>query len=193
MKKSGKIIITLLTLILISVLVFGGYFIWKSNNKVDEQKSNNAVMSNEEAYELGKNMYFKIVNFSYEEGEFNTEDGMAEILNISELKELTTEKVFKTYLTATEAAVEEADDGSYWCIGGRGSDISYLDYWTIKVINISENEINYEVTESYIKDPENYGKNINELNNDELENKTNKFTLVKENNVWKVSEFTYPR
>lgn len=195
MKESKNIIIVLLSIILIIVLIFVGYFVWKSNHKIEEQTSNNnnAIMTNEEAYELGKKMYDKIVNFSYKEGKHNSTNGMSEILNISELKEFTTENVLQKYLKTTETAVEKSNDGSYWGIGGRGTDISYLNHWTIKVINISENEIKYEVTESYIKDFENYEKSINELNPDEIENKTNKFTIIKENNIWKISEFTYPK
>lgn len=219
MKKSSKIIITLLILVLIVALAFGGYFILELSDKVAEQDnkiatlensdensisiendienevatSDDNIISNDEAYELGKDMYNKIVNFSYEEGESNAEDGMSEILNISELKKITTEDVFKTYLTEAEIAVEKADDGSYWNVGARGTDISYLDYWTIEVKNISENKINYEVTEFYVKNSEDYGKDISELNNDELIMETNKFALVKENSIWKVSEFTYPK
>jgi hypothetical protein len=69
-----------------------------------------------------------------------------------------------------------------------------LDKHSLKVSSIKNNEIKYVVTEYYLKNIiEDEGKSFDELNENQIETREYDFILVKENQQWKVSEYTMPQ
>lgn len=69
-----------------------------------------------------------------------------------------------------------------------------MDKHSLKVSSIKNNEIKYVVTEYYLKNIiEDEGKSFDELNENQIETREYDFILVKENQQWKVSEYTMPQ
>lgn len=164
----------------------------KSNK--NEANSNNieGILTNEEAYKLGEEMYNKITTFNIKTEENYDSEMNEKVTNISELKVIATGEAFNEAVSTN--GVKKLDDGNYYCIGGRGSDPTYLDKHSLKVSSIKNNEIKYVVTEYYLKNIiEDEGKSFNELNDNQIETRKYDFILVKEEQLWKVSEYTMPQ
>lgn len=164
----------------------------KSNK--DEANSNNieGILTNEEAYKLGEEMYNKITTFNIKTEENYDSEMTEKVTNISELKVIATGEAFNEAVSTN--CIKKLDDGNYYCIGGRGSDPTYLDKHSLKVSSIKNNEIKYVVTEYYLKNIiEDEGKSFNELNDNQIETREYDFILVKEEQLWKVSEYTMPQ
>ncbi len=137
-------------------------------------------------------MYNKITTFNIKTEENNEHENNERVTNISELKAIATGEAFDEAVSTN--CLKKSDDGNYYCIAGRGSNPAYLDKHSLKVSSIKNNEIKYVVTEYYLKNIiEDEGKSFDELNENQIETREYDFILVKENQQWKVSEYTMPQ
>ena len=164
----------------------------KKSNKDEASNNIEEILTNEEAYKLGEEMYNKITTFNIKTEENNEHENNEKVTNISELKAIATGEAFDEAVSTN--CLKNSDDGNYYRIAGRGSNPAYLDKHSLKVSSIKNNEIKYVVTEYYLKNIiEDEGKSFDELNENQIETREYDFILVKENQQWKVSEYTMPQ
>ena len=164
----------------------------KKSNKDKASNNIEEILTNEEAYKLGEEMYNKITTFNIKTEENNEHENNERVTNISELKAIATGEAFDEAVSTN--CLKKSDDWNYYCIAGRGSNPAYLDKHSLKVSSIKNNEIKYVVTEYYLKNIiEDEGKSFDELNENQIETREYDFILVKENQQWKVSEYTMPQ
>lgn len=164
----------------------------KKSNKDEASNNIEEILTNEEAYKLGEEMYNKITTFNIKTEENNEHENNERVTNISELKAIATGEAFDEAVSTN--CLKKSDDGNYYRIAGRGSNPEYLDKHSLKVSGIKNNEIKYVVTEYYLKNIiEDEGKSFDELNENQIETREYDFILVKENQQWKVSEYTMPQ
>lgn len=162
----------------------------KITNNYITQESKTEYTSRDMAILVGEELYNKISNFSFELGDFDVEQGATEILNIKKIKEITTEEAFNNYIG--DCGIEK-DDNKYWDIGNRGNNRKYLNYHELEVEKIGNEKIDYIVTEYYAKNMDDVEKGFSNLNTEQMETQKNKFTIIKVNNEWKISEYSNPR
>lgn len=197
--------------ILLAILLIAIWFQFFHSDFFDENSEENVIVSEDNkivnnyittehriqsnnrdmAISIGEEMYIKICSFNFELGDFNVEQGATEVLNIEKLKEITTEKAFDDYIN--NCGIEKDDNNKYWDTGDRGNNHKYLNHHELEVKKVEDEKINYIVTEYYAKNVDDVEKSFSNLNTDQMEIKRNKFTIVRANNEWKVSEFSNPK
>ncbi|MBP3707404.1 MAG: hypothetical protein J6J36_02195 [Clostridia bacterium] len=167
-------------------------------NTINENKmtSDNSVGGNKEELDrekyisIGEELYTKISNFEFQLGDFYVEHGATEVLNIEELKEFVTGKAFEDFIK--DCAIEKDDNEKYWDIGNRGSDIMYLNHHEMEIKKATDEKIEFTIVEYYAKNVEDINLGYQNLGSDQVVTQRNKFTIIRENNAWKISEYTKP-
>ena len=167
-------------------------------NTINENKmtSDNSVGGNKEELDrekyisIGEELYTKISNFEFQLGDFYVEHGATEVLNIEELKVFVTGKAFEDFIK--DCAIEKDDNEKYWDIGNRGSDIMYLNHHEMEIKKATDEKIEFTIVEYYAKNVEDINLGYQNLGSDQVVTQRNKFTIIRENNAWKISEYTKP-
>lgn len=205
-KNVVKFIFILIAILLIVVWFqfFHDNFFDESNEKKANVYVNNRIMNNyateenkkntdnkDMAISVGEAMYIKMANFNFEFGDFNVEQGATEVLNIEELKEFATGNAFENFIK--DYGIEKDDNGKYWDIGDRGSDIMYLNHHEMEIKRATDEKIEFTIIEYYAKNADDINIGYQNLTSDQIEMRRNKFTIIRENNAWKVSEYTNPK
>ena len=166
-------------------------------------ENNSDILTDQEAIAIGNELYDKVSlvfihrgidveeNVYYRKNtdgsfvvstEFDNDNPAYEKLIINNVKELLTEKLFNEFCVMYDIFEY---NGDYYRVGAsRGRDESYIDT-KLEVVSITENIISFKAISSYYV-------NLAERQNPDaqIEYKNNIFSLFKENNSWKVSEFT---
>ena len=147
----------------------------KDNNKDDKTKIE--ILSKDEAKKLGKENYDKILKLYWEFDQYLTADGTKYKLPdsyINQIKNLCTDKEYQKF--SKERGIYEKS-GEFYINSEIGSNPRYISE-TFDVSDISANKIVYSIVAKY--------------DDDECKTKNYNFILIKENNNWKVDEFTSP-
>ena len=212
-QKSGKGLIAVIIILVLLVLGLGGYIVYdkmltkESTGTKDSETTETKVeadsLSKKLALALGKEKYEFIRNGLYmcgynqliinpeavEGNKINAQvsDGITdyyhEILNIDNVKNKLTSNVFDKFVSSELVAYQN----KYYIIDGCGGDPSYASTkYQIEVQNIQNNSITYTVTE-YFYTVDNNGNIVEDLN--KAEKYTTTFSLTKENDEWKISEY----
>lgn len=167
-------------------------------NIVAQSQSAN-ILSTEEALALGKEKY-EVANNCYWSGvEANYGDVIYDIdesgnpyymiTNIDEIKSILINNAFSDF--CNEKRIKEKNGKYYIVAAGRGSDISYLGN-ELKVDNITENKIEFTSIEKYCANEADWGMYSDASEVKDITTKEYKFVIVKEDNSWKIDEFTLP-
>ena len=153
-------------------------------------KSSSGSLSNEEALNIGNELYKKAKAYYWTEGinyGNNLVDGMYyAVSNIDTVKSFFSENGFSQFMK-NNGFIQEIEGKYYRVAADRGGDISYLGN-ELKVDSITENKITFTSVEKYIAKDEEWG--LDESLVTEITKKEHKFVIVKENGIWKVEEFT---
>lgn len=203
--KSKTIIIVILCLV---VLGLGGYIVYdKYLTKEDEvpmtpkeqENTEDNLLSKEEALTLGKERYKFVRDGLYlcghnqvkwdENGVLPEDESHSyfKITNIDDIKSNLTEHAFIDWLNSQTPNVKQYENDYYIDGGGCGGDPTYAyNNEKIDVKEISENNISYSVEEYfYTSDDNGIVQDINKA-----DKVTTTFELIKEDNKWKIKEYT---
>lgn len=180
-----------------------------------EEGKSVALLSEEEAIEIGKELYDKAsevyIHRGYEEepnnsgqaifyiknsdGSFsiagtdyfyNNKEYPYEKLAVDKIKKVLSDDNFKYF--CSKFSIEEYQGEYYKIAGDRGSDMTYTGT-ELKIVSISENKIVFNAVSTYLLNFEDAFSDIpvSEL---ETESKSEEFEIVLENGSWKVNAFT---
>ncbi|MBR3199079.1 MAG: hypothetical protein IKG27_03595 [Bacilli bacterium] len=209
MKKNIIIVILLIIVIgLAGYIGYDKYLIKEEQIKTGNEtlETTETLLSKEEALAMGKEKYKYIRDGLYECGytQIKTEEnkkysytntGMTiagetgaylKITNISEIKNNLTNHGFSDWIYFMEIK----KDGNDFYINysdGCGGDPTYgYDKYEMIISKMTEDMVIYDITEKF------YKENNNEISEeiDESENFKTKLILVKEDNTWKIDEYT---
>lgn len=185
-----------------------------TENKVDEGKGV-ALLSEEEAIEIGKELYDKAsevyIHRGYEEepnnsgqaifyiknsdGSFslagtdyfyNNKEYPYEKLAVDKIKKVLSDDNFKYF--CSKFSIEEYQGDYYKIAGDRGSNMMYTGT-ELKTVSISKNKIVFNAVSTYLLNFEDAFSDIpvSEL---KTESKSEEFEIVLENGFWRVNTFT---
>ena len=153
-------------------------------NNTSNNKNNSLPFTEKEALTIGKEKYKEIINLIPKSDTTNTffatqnSSGYWKVNNIPEIKSKFTDSAFKYY--CEKFSITEIDGVYYESVGDRGEDEQYISSDIQKVTNITENQIEYIVVAKFYEWD----------NKNSTYTKEYKFILTKENEDWKVSQYT---
>lgn len=204
-------------MVIIGLLGILGFIAYDQYYNKDTEKPNNLVieedkpqvLTEDEALQIGKSLYLNARDNYYnvctlaQKGAVDTYDYEDENLVKSEKGEkytditdyilnntIFTEKALKQWEKTNKKILKTNDNRYYISSNQEDCGQGYIsDSTEIKVIKIKEDKIKYEINE-YFCESESESTN-NCLNTKEnLEKITTNFTIVKENEVWKIYDYT---
>lgn len=191
--------------LLVAVLCLGGYIVYdkiiSDNNKnntgenTDNKETVNNVISDEEAYSIGKNLHdygtsaafgseYKIVSGQNLKCEItNYEEVSSKFTKNNLVSSVVNEDVFRRF-----DYMLEKENGKYYgaCTPGRGSSQTYIST-KLQLVKKEENRIVFDAVSSYCVNGDNISGNCNGE-----QYKTYEFIIEKENNEWKIAKVTIP-
>ena len=164
-------------------------------NTINSSKSiNNSSISNEEALRLGKEKYqlankIQVKTDSSVILDKDNNNPWYKVTNMDEIKSIFMGNAFNIFCKEYQIKDFNGTWGMY--TSNRGTVNEYLESDIEKVDNINENEIKFMVKAKYANNLSNKnGQDISKITN--YSTKEYKFTITKENDNWKVSEYTIP-
>ena len=167
-------------------------------NTINSSKSaNNSTISNEEALKLGKEKYqlansiqIKTDNsIILDKNKDDNNNPWYKVTNMNEIKSIFTGNAFDYFCKEYQIKEFSGTWGMY--ASNRGTISEYLDSNVEKIDNINEKEIEFTVKAKYANDlSDKNGQDISKITN--YSTKEYKFTITKENENWKVCEYTIP-
>ena len=204
-------------IIILSVLVLGlsGYLVcdkFLNEEKQDENILNEIILTDEEAYDLGNNLYnygkdvlwckkYEYLTYTNELGniDYKFVDNLGyEILNFEEVKNKFTSDNLVKYTpsedyTSFDSSIIKADNKYYdpsMC--GRGADLSY-NSTELKISKKEVNKIVFDAVSSYCEVYYDYATGPMDFASCKLMvKKLEEFVIEKENNEWKIDRITIP-
>lgn len=168
-----------------------------NSNTTNESSSQSSTLTESEALSLGNEKYQKVLDLIPQEDtsiilNTNKNDGnnpWYKLTNISEIKTLLSDKAFEYF--CSEYSIKEFNGTYGHYASNRGSTPEYLESEIKKVDNITENQITYTTLSKYaVNLSDKDGTDISKITN--FTTQENKLVLTKENNEWKISEYTIP-
>lgn len=197
-----------LILIILALLGVIGYLYYENYYKKDdsvpetknlineENEPNKSTLTESEALSLGNELYNDVYNLYIGKGNFNIDSenqiecdsgiGCFLITNYEEVtNKLFTENGRKDF-ERNAPSIKKEENNVYFIDGFALNLISYLKT-TLEVSKITENKITFKAISSYC-DLESEEGNCTK----ESKTETKKFVIEKVNNIWLVSEFSYP-
>lgn len=206
MKKIMSIVTIIIILMGMSIILAGCN---EKNNKTEEPVAENTEsyeseelpeivtdnysdISDEEAYRIGNELYKKAAD-SYGSGvkvdkSKLIKDKYYRVENIDEIKSIYTENEFQNYISKN-AQLEEIDGVFYQTNEEREKDITYL-VTELKLDVVTNEDMVFVALDKYNTGSSEYDKSINELDSSNVEIRRRNFVLKKEDNNWKVEEYT---
>jgi len=212
-KSKGKTVV--IVILVLVILGLGGYIVYDKvlnkevkepvkTEKKDKVETKKDILSEDEALKLGKERYeyvrdglflcgYKQIKYDdsklfgwNDNGKHTTGDlDYAKITNIEDIKSNLTERTFLNWIKALDIKQDGSD--YYIYVGGCGIGPDYpYDKFKIKVKDIQKDHITYSI-EEYFYTMDNNGI-IEDIN--KAKKYTTDFEIVKENDMWKIKEYT---
>lgn len=157
-----------------------------SNNITTNLTQQEAISIGKECYQKALNSYWNIATNQENKIQFNGNEYL-KINNINDIKSIYSTNGFQKYTSSTE--IIQKDGVYYKSNADRGSNIYYMNN-SLTLTNKTSAKIEFISQEKYYINDED--RESNNTNTTQYITQDNKFTIVKENGVWKVEEFTLP-